>query len=123
MGAWGGWCEIGEWVVGGRLIADPTRVCLFFGGTEYEGLDAHAPYSFKDNILRDGDGDEIQLVRDSSCRDRNMNDELLDLDDPELKDIEECGGGYLSNSEDDSEDDFLFGGDDGSSGDKKIVKL
>ena len=51
-----------------RLIADTTRVCLFFGGTDYEGLDPTAPYSFKDNILRDGDGDEIQLVRDYSCR-------------------------------------------------------
>jgi hypothetical protein len=105
-----------------RLVGDLTRVCLFFGGTDYEGLDANAPYSFKENILRDGDGDEIKLVRDSSCSDRDRDDVLLDLDDPELDEIEECGGGYLSNSGDDSEDDFLFGGDDGS-GDKKIVKL
>ena len=64
----------------------------------------------------------IELVRDSSCRDRDRDDVTIDLDDPELNEIEECGGGYLSNSDDDSEDDFLFGGDDGN-GDKKILKL
>ena len=46
--------------------------------------------------------------------DGGVDDELLH--DPELEELEENGGGYLSNTDDDS--DFLFGGD----GDKKIVK-
>ena len=41
-----------------------------------------------------------------------------ELHDPELEELEENGGGYLSNSDDDSDSDFLFGGE----GDKKIVK-
>ena len=28
-----------------QLIADPTRVCLFFGDKEYEGLDSTSPYT------------------------------------------------------------------------------
>ena len=37
----------------------------------------------------------------------------------QLQELEEDGGGYLSNGDDDSDSDFLFGGD----GDKKVVKL
>ena len=43
---------------------------------------------------------------------------MLNLDDPELNDLENDGGGYLSNSDDDDDHDFLFGGD----GDRTIIK-
>ena len=43
-----------------KLHADPNSFCLFFGDEEYEGLDAH--YSFVDGVLRDGDGDVVELV-------------------------------------------------------------
>ena len=39
------------------------------------------------------------------------------LFDPELQELEEDGGGYLS--ADDTDSDFVFGGD----GDKKIIKM
>ena len=45
-----------------------------------------------------------------------VDDELLH--DPELEELEENGSGYLSNTNDDSGSNFLFGGD----GDKKIIK-
>ena len=101
-----------------QSLQDHSRVCLFFGDDQYEGLDP--PYSFIDGIVKDGDGDVVKLVEpvvlvDSIVVDFNNNE----LEDPELKDLEENGGGYLSNSDDDSDSDFLFGGD----GDKKIVNL
>ena len=94
---------------------DPERVCLFFGDDEYEGLDP--PYSFIDGVVKDGDGCVVEFV-DPLVIDAGggVDDELLH--DPELEELEENGGGYLSNTDDDSDSDFLFGGD----GDKKIVK-
>ena len=94
---------------------DPERVCLFFGDDEYEGL--HPPYSFIDGVVKDGDGCVVEFV-DPLVIDTGggVDDELLH--DPELEELEENGGGYLSNTDDDSDSDFLFGGD----GDKKIVK-
>ena len=104
-----------------QFRGDTTRVCLFFGGTEYEGL--VEPYSLIDGVLRDGDGDEIKLVG-STIRNVNTVDssvidtDILNLDDPELNDLENDGGGYLSNSDDDDCNDFLFGED----GDRTIIK-
>ena len=60
-------------------------------------------------MLRDGDGDEIELVS-SVGKVSVVEDKLVD---PELQELEDGGGGYLSNSDD---SDFLFGGD----GDKNI---
>ena len=96
-----------------RLHADPTSFCLFFGDEEYEGLDVH--YSFEDGVLRDGDGDVVKLVgheQEVSVSSPTLHEELLD---PELEELEEDGGGYLSGS---SDSDFLFDDD----GDRKILK-
>ena len=100
-----------------QLLQDPSRVCSFFGDDECEGLDP--PHTLIDDVVKDGDGDEVEFVDpvlmcDVVC-DSN-NDKLMD---PELDELEEDGGGYLSDTDDDSDSDFLFGGD----GDKKIVKL
>ena len=43
-----------------QLSEDPTRVCLYFGAEEYEGLNSH--YSFIDGVMKDGDGDVVDLV-------------------------------------------------------------
>ena len=43
-----------------KLHADPTSFCLYYGDEEYEGLNAY--YSFVDGVLRDGDGDVVELV-------------------------------------------------------------
>ena len=101
-----------------QLRADPCRVCIYFGDDEYEGLDTECPYTFIDGVIRDGDGDEVELVDD--CGDVDVvqvesvdNDNLFD---PELQELEENGGGYLSDDDDDG--DFLFGGD----GDKNMIK-
>ena len=100
-----------------QLRQDPVKVCLFFGDDEYEGLDP--PYSFIDGIIKDGDGVVVDLV-DPVVIDHDGADVQDDvMVDPELQDLEENGGGYLSNTDDDSDSDFLFGGD----GDQKIVKL
>ena len=97
-----------------QLRANPEQVCLYFGEEEYEGLDEH--YSFIDGVLRDSDGVRVELVEEDVIRSTVDRDaDTVDLVDPELKELEETGGGYLSNSDD---HDFLFGGD----GDKKIVK-
>lgn len=91
-----------------------TQVCLYFDKEDYEGLDPC--YTLIDGVLRDGDGDEINLVSpiipNIQVSVGEVDDDLVD---PELQELEEDGGGYLSDSDD---DDFLFGGD----GDKKIVK-
>ena len=98
-----------------QLREDPSRVCLFFGNNDYEGLDP--PYSLVDGVIMDGDGDVVELIEPVGVNHSNV--ELMDtLEDPELKDLEEDGGGYLSDSDDDSDSDFLFGG----CGDKKILK-
>ena len=74
--------------------------------------------------MRDGDGDEVHLIDpvktgveviDNTVRSNDMM--CSNLDDHELQELEENGGGYLSNSDSDSDSDFLFGGD----GDKKIL--
>ena len=108
-----------------QLRADPKRVCIYFGDEEYEGLDSECPYTFVDGVIRDGDGDEIMLVDDSNTTSVVDNDdsvvvESVDNDvlfDPELQELEEDGGGYLSN--DDSDSDWLFDGN----GDKNIIKM
>ena len=97
-----------------QLREDPQRVCLFFGDDEYEGLDP--PYSLIDGVVKDGDGCVVEFVDPLVIDPSNDVDD--ELHDPELEEMEENGGGYLSNSDDDSDSDFLFGGD----GDKKIVK-
>ena len=112
-----------------QLRADPKRVCLYFGDDEYEGLDADSPYTFVDGVIRDGDGDEVKLMdssdvavvigRTDSAVDSSKTPVVDELFDPELQELEEDGGGYLSDSDGDNGIDFLFGGD----GDKKIVKL
>ena len=97
-----------------QLRADPHRVCIYFGDDEYEGLNVECAYTFIDGVIRDGDGDEVKLVdNDDSVVESVEKDNLFD---PELQDLEEDGGGYLS--DDDNDTDFLFGGD----GDKKIIK-
>ena len=106
-----------------RLHTDHERVCLYFGGDEYEGLDGNRPYSFVDGVLFDGDGDRIELFEplvkhvDLTCsNDVGIDvDEFTNLDDPELKELEEGGGGYLSNDGDDGDGEFMIDGD----GDKK----
>ena len=97
-----------------RLCKDPEKVCLYFGGDEYEGFEEHSHYSFVDDVLRDNDGVRIELISQDPVV--SVSDVNLDLEDPELQELEENGGGYLSNSDDDG--DFLFGGD----GDKKTLK-
>ena len=102
-----------------QRLCDHSRVCLFFGDNEYEGL--VEPYTFVDGVVRDGDGDEVHFIDPVVVvTDVNVIDNTIEgnLDDPELKELEEDGGGYLSNSDDDSGSDFLFGGDC----DKKILK-
>ena len=103
-----------------RLCDDHDRVCLYFGKDEYEGLDSNRPYSLVDGVLFDGDGDEIDLLEPlnkiNAVGVGVSNKELLV--DPELKDLEECGGGYLSNDDDDVDNLFTIDGD----GDKKILK-
>ena len=77
-------------------------------------LNVRTLYTFIDGVIRDGDGDEVKLVdNDDSVVESVEKDNLFD---PELQDLEEDGGGYLS--DDDNDTDFLFGGD----GDKKIIK-
>ena len=97
-----------------QSLQDPSRVCLFFGDDEYEGLDP--PYTFIDGVVKDGDGDVVEFVDPVLMVCDSNNDKLVD---PELQELEENGGGYLSDTDDDSDGDFLFGGD----GDKKTVKL
>ena len=99
-----------------QLRSDPKQVCLFFGNEEYEGLDP--PYTLVDGVVRDGDGDEVKLVCPlknsiAGCS-KQIETDLYKLMDPELEELEEDGGGYLSDS---SDSDFLFGGD----GDQKII--
>ena len=99
-----------------QLRSDPKKVCLFFGNEDYEGLDP--PYTLVDGVVRDGDGDEVKLVcplKNSvvGCS-KQVETGVNELMDPELEELEENGGGYLSDS---SDSDFLFGGDT----DKTIV--
>ena len=100
-----------------QWCTDPTKMCLYFGDDEYEGLDP--PYSFVDGVVKDGDWDVVEFVDpilvDSVVVDVNSDE----LSDPELQESEENGGGYLSDSDNDSDSGFLFGGD----GDKKIIKM
>ena len=68
-------------------------------------------------MVRDGDGVSVEFVDPIVIR-SSVNDSTIDeLLDPELQELEENGGGYLSNDSDDS--DFIFGGD----GDKKLIKV
>ena len=94
--------------------SDNSKVCLFFGDLDYEGLDPS--YSFVDGIVRDGDGDEVSFV-DPIVIKENTIIELDYLDDPELDELENDGGGYLSS--DDGDVDFILGGE----GDKNIIKM
>ena len=58
-------------------------------------------------MLKDSDDVRVELVEVdpvSLVVDRDV--DTVDLVDPELKELEEDGGGYLSNSDD---GDFLFG--------------
>ena len=108
-----------------RLCDDHDRVCLHFGGDQYEGLDANRPYSFVDGVLFDSDGDRIELFEplvkhvDLTCVNELDVDECTILDDPELKELEEGGGGYLSNDDDDGDGEFMIDGE----GDKNIIKM
>jgi hypothetical protein len=43
-----------------RLRAVRKTACIYFGGEEYEGLDF--TYTFVGGVLRDGEGEEIELV-------------------------------------------------------------
>ena len=98
-----------------KLHADPNSFCLYFGDEEYEGLDKH--YSFINGVLRDGDGDVVELVSSDSVQQTSTDIVDRELVDPELEELEENGGGYLSNDSD--ENDFIFGGE----GDKKLIKM
>lgn len=110
-----------------RLCDDHDRVCLYFGGDPYEGLDGNRPYSFVDGVLFDSDGDRIELFEplvkhvDLTCtNDVDVDvDEFTNLDDPELNELEEVGGGYLSNDNDDGDGEFMIDGE----GDKNIIKM
>ena len=73
-----------------QLREDPTRVCLYFGGEEYEGLDSH--YSFVDGVLKDGDGDVVELV--GPVVHTITDSEVFDLKDSELDELEENEGDY-----------------------------
>ena len=84
---------------------------MFFGDTEYEGLDSTSPYTYKDGVLRDGDCVEL-----FECECGDVEQEF-DLEDPELNELEECGGGYLSGDSDDDNCGFTIDGE----GDKKII--
>ena len=96
-----------------QLCADPQRVCLYFGDDEYEGLDADSPYTFVDGVIRDGDGDVVKLVDSSDvsvvvgCTDSVVDSTKVvhDLFDPELQELEEDGGGYLSDNDSEDSDD------------------
>ena len=105
-----------------RLCDDHERVCLYFGGDEYEGLDSNRPYTLVDGVLFDSDGDRIKLFEpllkhvDLTCD--NDLDEFQNIDDPELKELEDRGGGYLSNDDDDVNELFTIDGD----GDKNVIK-
>ena len=102
-----------------RLCDDHDRVCLYFGEQEYEGLDSNQPYSLVDGVLFDGDGDEIILVKPLIVSDVvGVSDESKSLIDHELKEIEECGGEYLSNDDDDVNSLFTIDGN----GDKQLIK-
>ena len=100
-----------------QSCVDSSHFCLYFGDDDYEGLDV--PYSFIDGVIRDGDGDVIELVHPEVVDSVVVDLEDETILDPELQELEENGGGYLSDSDNDSDSDFLFGGD----GDKKIIKL
>ena len=101
-----------------RLCDDHDRVCLYFGEQECEGLDSNQPYSLVDGVLFDSDGDEITLFEPLILNDVvKVSDREL-LVDPELQELEDHGGGYLSNDDDDVDSLFTIDGD----GDKKIIK-
>ena len=88
-------------------------------------MDSNRPYSFVDGVLSDSDGDRIELFEPlvkhvdlTSANDLDV-DEFTNLDDPELKELEEGGGGYLSNDNDDGDGEFMIDGE----GDKKVIKM
>ena len=102
-----------------RLCDDHDRICLYFGEQEYEGLDSNQPYSLVNGVLFDGDGDEIDLMQPLIVSDVvGVDDKQKSLIDPELKEIEECGGGHLSNDDDDVDCLFTIDGN----GDKQTIK-
>lgn len=43
-------------------VSDDSRVCLYFGGNEYEGIGVHVYRLNSDGMLFDGDGDEIKYT-------------------------------------------------------------
>ena len=98
-----------------QFRSDHSKVCLYFGGEEYEGLDP--PYSFVDGVVRDGDGDRVEFVDPIVIRPSVGDSTIDELLDPELQELEENGGWYLSNDSEDN--DFIIGGE----GDKKIIKM
>ena len=87
-----------------------------------QGLIADSPYTFVDGVLRDGDDEEIELVEpvvEDSCVEVLVETNMLEVEgaDPEIQELEECGGGYLSDSDDGN--CFTIDGD----GDKHIVEM
>lgn len=85
-----------------------------------EGLIADTPYTFIEGVLRDGDGEEIKFVDPVVVETTGTGGTTMLTGvaaDPELEELEECGGGYLS----DDDDDNCFTIDD--DGDKHIVEM
>ena len=87
-----------------------------------QGLIADSPYTFIDGVLRDGDNEEIKLldpVVEDSCAEVPVKTMMLkcESEDPELQELEERGGGYLSNDDDDNR--FTIDDD----GDKHTVEI
>ena len=83
-----------------------------------EGLISDTPYTFIDGVLRDGDGEEIKLVDPVVVESTDTGEVTMitgAVADPELQELEERGGGYLSADDDDN----CFTIDD--DGDKYIV--
>ena len=92
--------------------------CVFL----LQGLIADSPYTFVEGVLRDGDGDQVQFMDPVVVEDVDTGETTCvttmfagtDVD-PELQELEECGGGYLS----DGDNCFTIDGD----GDKHIVQI
>ena len=82
------------------------------------GLIADSPYTFIEGVLRDGDGEEINLVDpvivEGTGLDRTTMLAGVDAD-PEIQELEDGGGGYLSNDD----NCFLIDGD----GDTHVVQM
>ena len=100
-------------------------MCVFFDVDVIflrQGLIADSPYTFIDGVLRDGDNEEIKLldpVVEDSCTEVSVETTMLKCEsaDPEMQELEEGGGGYLSH--DDDNNCFTIDGD----GDKHLVDM